>query len=103
MRGKERAALTEPMFYVLMSFLHQDMCGIEITEFVERKTGGRLRLGPGTLYTLLGKFQDERLIEETQIEGRKRTYRLTEKGREAYLEELERLRACVRDGEEELS
>ena len=52
---------------------------------------------------MLGKFQDERLIEETQIEGRKRTYRLTEKGREAYLEELERLRACVRDGEEELS
>lgn len=103
MGGKERAALTEPMFYVLMSFLHQEKCGIEITEFVEKKTGGRLRLGPGTLYTLLGKFQDEHLIEQTQTEGRKRTYRLTDKGREAYLEELERLRACVRDGEEELS
>lgn len=103
MGGKERAALTEPMFYVLMSFLHQEMCGIEITKFVEKKTGGRLRLGPGTLYTLLGKFQDEHLIEQTQTEGRKRTYRLTDKGREAYLEELERLRACVRDGEEELS
>lgn len=103
MSEKERAALTEPMFYVLMSFLHQDMCGIEITGFVEKKSGGRLRIGPGTLYTLLGKFQDEHLIEETQIEGRKRTYRLTKKGREAYLEELERLRACVRDGEEELS
>ena len=102
MGGKERAALTEPMFYVLMSFLHQEMCGIEITEFVEKKTGGRLRLGPGTLDTLLGKFQDEHLIEQTQTEGRKRTYRLTDKGREAYLEELERLRACVRDGEEEL-
>ena len=102
MGGKERAALTEPMFYVLMSFLHQEVCGIEITEFVERKTGGRLRLGPGTLYTLLGKFQEERLIEETRTEGRKRTYRLTAKGREVYLEELERLRTCVRDGEEEL-
>ena len=102
MGGKERAALTEPMFYVLMSFLHQEMCGIEITEFVEKKTGGRLRLGPGTLYTLLGKFQDEHLIEETQTEGRKRTYRLTDKGQEAYLEELERLRTCVRDGEEAL-
>lgn len=102
MGGKERGALTEPMFYVLMSFLHQEMCGIEITEFVEKRTGGRLRLGPGTLYTLLGKFQEERLIEETQTEGRKRTYRLTDKGREAYLEELERLRACVRDGEEAL-
>ena len=103
MGGKERAALTEPMFYVLMSFLHQEICGIEIAEFVEKKTGGRLRLGPGTLYTLLGKFQDEHLIEETRTEGRKRTYRLTDKGREVYLEELERLRACVRDGEEELS
>lgn len=102
MGRKERAALTEPMFYVLMSFLHQEVCGIEITEFVEKKTGGRLRLGPGTLYTLLGKFQEERLIEETRTEGRKRTYRITNKGREAYLEELERLRACVRDGEEEL-
>ena len=99
MGGKERGALTEPMFYVLMSFLHQEMCGIEITEFVEKRTGGRLRLGPGTLYTLLGKFQEERLIEETQTEGRKRTYRLTDKGRRAYLEELERLRSCVRDGE----
>ncbi len=102
MGGKDRAALTEPMYYVLMSFLHQEMCGIEITEFVERKTDGRVRLGPGTLYTLLGKFQEEKLIEETQTEGRKRTYRLTEKGREAFLEELERLRACLLDGEEEL-
>ena len=102
MVGKDRGALTEPMFYVLMSFLHQDMCGIEITEFVEKKTGGRVRLGPGTLYTLLAKFQDEHLIEETQTEGRKRTYCLTDKGREAFQEELTRLLACVLDGEEEL-
>ena len=101
MDGKERGALTEPMFYVLMSFLRREMCGIEITEFVEQKTGGRVRLGPGTLYTLLGKFQDEHLIEETQTEGRKRTYRLTDKGRAAFAEELARLRACVQDGEEE--
>ena len=99
MGERERAALTEPMFYVLMSFLHRDMCGIEIAEFVERRTGGRLRLGPGTLYTLLGKFQEEGLIAETQVQGRRRTYRLTDRGRTAYLEELERLRACVRDGE----
>lgn len=102
MGSKERGALTEPMFYVLMSFLRRDMCGIDITEFVEQKTHGRVRLGPGTLYTLLGKFLDGGLIEETEVDGRKRTYRITQKGREAYQEELERLRACVRDGEEEL-
>lgn len=101
MGNRERGVLTEPMYYVLMSFLKQDRCGIEITEFVECRTRGRVRLGPGTLYTLLGKFQEEGLIEETEVEGRKRTYRLTDKGRQAYREELERLRACVADGEEE--
>lgn len=102
MDGKERGPLTEPMYYILLSFLRREMCGTEITGFVEEKTGGRVRLGPGTLYTLLGKFEEEKLIEETQVEGRKRTYRLTEKGRRVYLDELERLKTCVRDGEEAL-
>ncbi len=101
MGGKSRGPLTEPMFYVLMAFLHGEMCGIDVAAFVEKKTRGRVKLGPGTLYTLLNKFQDETLIEEIDVEGRKRTYRLTAKGREAYEEELERLRACLRDAEEE--
>lgn len=101
MGGKSRGPLTEPMFYVLMAFLHGEMCGIDVAAFVEKKTRGRVKLGPGTLYTLLNKFQDETLIEEIEVEGRKRTYRLTAKGREAYKEELERLRACLRDAEEE--
>ncbi len=99
MGGKSRGPLTEPMFYVLMAFLHGEMCGIDVAAFVEKKTRGRVKLGPGTLYTLLNKFQDETLIEEIEVEGRKRTYRLTAKGREAYEEELERLRACLRDAE----
>lgn len=101
MGSKSRGPLTEPMFYVLMAFLHGEMCGIDVAAFVEKKTRGRVKLGPGTLYTLLNKFQDETLIEEIEVEGRKRTYRLTAKGREAYEEELERLRACLRDAEEE--
>ena len=68
---------------------------------METKTAGRVRLGPGTLYTLLAKFQEEKLIEETGVEGRKRTYQITEKGRAAFQEELDRLRTCVKDGEEE--
>ena len=99
--GREKGPLTEPMYYVLMSFLRRDMCGTEITEFVDRKTRGRVNLGPGTLYTLLARFLDEGLIKETQVDGRKRTYRITPKGRAAFQEELERLRACAADGEEE--
>ncbi len=98
----KHSPLTEPMLYVLMAFLRQERCGTEITQFVSDKTGGRVRLGPGTLYTLLGKFQEEKLIEETQVDGRKRTYRLTHLGRTVYEEEVERLRSCLRDAEEEL-
>ena len=100
MAGREKGPLTEPMYYVLMAFLRREMCGTEITEFVEHRTAGRVKLGPGTLYTLLARFQEDRLIAETSVDGRKRTYQITEKGRAAFQEELDRLRASVNDGEE---
>ena len=93
--------LTESMFYVLLSLLRQERCGTEIVEFVDNTTAGRAPLGPGTLYTILGKFVEERLIEETAVEGRKRTYRITERGRALYRQELSRLKLCVEDGERE--
>ena len=46
--------LTESMFYVLLSLLRQERCGTEIVEFVDNTTAGRVPLGPGTLYTILG-------------------------------------------------
>ena len=99
MGNKERTALTEAMFYVLMALLHRDMCGTEITEFVQTRTNSRVVLGPGTLYTLLSKFQEEKLIQEVAVSGRKRTYRITARGREAYLDELQRLRRCLADAD----
>ena len=93
--------LKESMFYVLLSLLRQERCGTEIVEFVDNTTAGRVPLGPGTLYTILGKFVEERLIEETAVEGRKRTYRITERGRALYRQELSRLKLCVEDGERE--
>jgi DNA-binding PadR family transcriptional regulator len=54
-------------------------------------------LGPATLYTVLGKFEKEGFIAETEVEGRKRTYRITAEGRRVYREEVERLRTCLAD------
>ena len=93
--------LTESMLSVLLSLLRQERCGTEIVEFVDNTTAGRVPLGPGTLYTILGKFVEEQLIEETAVEGRKRTYRITERGRALYRQELSRLKLCVEDGERE--
>jgi DNA-binding PadR family transcriptional regulator len=93
--------LTESMFYVLMAFHTGPMCGIDVVEFIEKKTCGRIRMGPATLYTILGKFEKEKYIGQTEVEGRKRTYSITKKGAQAYEEELERLRRCVADAESE--
>ena len=93
--------LTESMFYVLLSLLRQERCGAEILQVVDDIPAGRVPLGPGTLYTILAKFQEERLIEETAVEGRKRTYALTDRGRALFRQELSRLKLCVADGERE--
>ena len=93
--------LTESMFYVLLSLLRQYRCGTEIVQYVDDTTAGRVSLGPGTLYTILAKFEEEGLIRETAVEGRKRTYAITDRGRALYRQELSRLRLCVADGERE--
>ena len=93
--------LTESMFYVLLSLLREERCGAEIVQYVDDTTAGRVPLGPGTLYTILAKFQEEGLIRETAVEGRRRTYVITERGRALFRRELSRLKQCIADGERE--
>ena len=99
MPKKAMDILTESMFYVLMALRTGAMCGIEIADFVEHRTQGRLLIGPATLYTVLGKFEKEGYIQEIFVQGRKRTYEITAKGARAYEEELDRLKRCVLDAE----
>lgn len=99
MPRKAMELLTESMFYVLMSLSREPKCGIDIAQDIERRTRRRVQLGPATLYTVLGKFEKEKYIREIEVEGRKRTYRITEKGMCAYREEVERLRSCLHDAE----
>jgi len=99
MPKKAMEILTESMFYCLMALCRCPMCGIDNAAFVDGKTRGRVQLGPATLYTILGKFEKEGFISEIEVQGRKRTYAITPKGRAAYDEELARLRLCIADAE----
>ena len=99
MPNKSMEILTESMFYVLMALSKSPMCGSDIAAWITQRTRGRVSLGPATLYTVLGKFEKEGYIAETEVEGRKRTYRITGKGLDAYRAELERLRACIADAD----
>jgi DNA-binding PadR family transcriptional regulator len=99
MPKKALDTMTESMFYTLLALLWGPKCGIEIAAFTDKLTRGRGQLGPGTLYTILAKFLESGYLREVAVEGRKRTYALTEAGRQAYAGELGRLRQCLRDAE----
>ena len=88
--------LTEQMYYVLIA-LQEERCGVDIMEVVREITNNRLKIGPGTLYSLLGDFQREGLIKETTNSGSKRSYILTDAGKEKLQQEHERHILLVRD------
>lgn len=97
--------LTEQMFYILLC-LREECYGMDILDKVPTITGGRVSVGSGTLYNLLEQFVEAGMIRETRVEGRRRSYILTDKGREALRREYERIRAQAEDyrlafGEEE--
>ena len=82
--------LTEQMFYILLC-LSRECCGIDIMDQVPAMTGGRVRVGSGTLYNLLEQFLQAEMIRETRAEGRRRSYILTPKGRRVLEGEYHRL------------
>ena len=88
--------LTEQMFYVLLC-LRQECYGLDILDRVPAMTGGRVTVGSGTLYNLLEQFLAEGMIRETKVEGRRRSYLLTDKGMEMLEKEYERIQAQVVD------
>lgn len=89
--------LTEPMYYILLA-LTKESCGVDIMEKVDEISKGRVKVGPGTLYTLLGKFEKENIIRETEVVGRKRSYIITDKGFGILKEEYGRLNSLIEDG-----
>ena len=55
MARKEFQTLTEQMFYILL-VLRQPHHGYEIMQQIDEITHGRIKVGAGTLYTLLSQF-----------------------------------------------
>ena len=88
--------LTEQMFYILLC-LRKECCGMDIMEEVDLITDGRVSVGPGTLYNLLEQFLMAGMIKETKVEGRRKSYLLTQKGAQTLREEFERLRKQAAD------
>ena len=88
--------LTEQMFYVLLC-LKTECYGLDILDRISAMTNDRVTVGSGTLYNLLEQFLDAGMIVETKVEGRKRTYLITEKGKDMLDAEYARIVAQAQD------
>jgi DNA-binding PadR family transcriptional regulator len=97
-------------FHILLSLSGHDLHGYAIMRQVEEQTAGKVRLGPGTLYSSIQALLEEGLIEEIETvqaaaedgaisnspKDRRRLYRLTASGRKVARTEAERLADILR-------
>jgi DNA-binding PadR family transcriptional regulator len=95
--------LPSAAFQILLSLTDEDLHGYGIMRQVAQQTGGRMRLGPGTLYSSIQSLLEEKLIAEVDLredaklgQERRRYYRLTAAGRKLARSEAERLADLLR-------
>jgi DNA-binding PadR family transcriptional regulator len=89
--------------HVLLSLAGEEQHGYGIMQEVLRRTGGKVRLWPATLYGTLKRLTEADLIEESSArpaaaleDPRRRYYRLTPLGRRVLAAESQRLEELVR-------
>ena len=95
---KKYCPMTETIFYTLLALLEPNH-GYGIMKFVRELTNDRVKMGTGTLYTMLGRLVDDQMILVMNEENGKKTYQITEEGRAILLLEVDRLRRQYENGE----
>lgn len=84
-------------FHVLLTLLKGPRHGYRIMQDIKADTEGEMKLGPGTLYSVLKRFLNSGLVEECDADSdRRRCYRLTRSGKSVVTEEAHRVRALMR-------
>lgn len=93
--------LTEAIFYILLA-ARRPIHGYGIIQEVAEMTGGRVNLGPGTLYGAINTLLDRGWLELYSVQDysrKKKEYRITPAGRAAFRAEMDRLRELTANGE----
>ena len=94
--------LTPAVFHILLALADGQKHGYAIMQEVGARTGGAMRMGPGTLYGSIQRMLKDGLIVESQEradpvhgEERRRYYRLTGFGQRVLQAEAHRLERLV--------
>jgi DNA-binding PadR family transcriptional regulator len=88
-------------FQILLALADGERHGYAIMKEVERRSGGTVRLGPGTLYGSIKRMLAAALIEESderpggRDDERRRYYRITSLGRRVATAEARRMERLV--------
>src|SRR6476660_338974 len=95
--------LPPAVFHILIALADRDRHGYSIMQDVAARTGGKVQLSAGTLYSAIRRMLEQGLIEElaespdtSSTDERRRYYRLTRFGRRAAAAEVARLNALLR-------
>jgi DNA-binding PadR family transcriptional regulator len=91
--------LPPAVLHILITLGEGAKHGYAVMQEVADRTGGEVRMSPGTLYGSIRKMLEDGLIEESFHRGgddeRRRYYRLTRFGRAVAAAEAERLAALL--------
>ncbi|VYU59076.1 PadR family transcriptional regulator [Clostridium tertium] len=88
--------LTDSAFYILASVI-EEKHGYLIMKTIEKLTDDKVTIGPASLYTTLKKLLAAGLVElNTDIAENKKVYKITNKGREMLIKEIERKKQMIR-------
>ena len=94
--------LPTAVFHILIALADRDRHGYSIMQDVAARTGNKVKLSAGTLYSAIRRMLEQGLIEElaespdpSSTDERRRYYRLTRFGRRVATAEVERLNALV--------
>lgn len=84
--------------HILLALADEDRHGYAIIQDIAARTGGDVRIGPGTLYRSIHRMLEQGLVAESQVrpapeldDERRRYYRLTDLGRAVARAEVDRL------------
>ena len=97
--SKKYIPMTETTYYTLLSVI-EARHGYAIMQFVSAITNERIKLGTGTLYTMVGRLTTDGLISIVENDSGKKTYQITELGEEILrceVQRIERLHRIVQE------
>ena len=94
--------LTPAVFHILLALADHERHGYGIMQEIGRRTDGKLRMGPGTLYGSIKRMLTDGLIEKSGErpdpaldDERRHYYRLTDFGQRVVRAEAQRLAQLV--------